>query len=84
MLHLIVILVIFAVFFVPGWSALAGAIDTAWLAKADTRLNVSTFNDIKPLFDSTTGIKIDVAHLMASLNALLFGASLLRPLASRI
>ncbi|RDF80332.1 hypothetical protein DQM24_12450, partial [Lacticaseibacillus paracasei] len=48
------------------------------------RLNVSTFNDIKPLFDSTTGIKIDVAHLMASLNALLFGASLLRPLASRI
>ena len=55
-----------------SWSALAGTIDTAWLAKANDSLNVSTLKDIEPLFDNVSGIQVDVAHLMATLNALLF------------
>lgn len=56
----------------PSWAPLAGGLNTSWLAFANSALHVSKESDFETLYDSTTGIKIGLPHMMASLNALLF------------
>jgi peptidoglycan hydrolase-like protein with peptidoglycan-binding domain len=54
------------------WIPLAGGLDSGWLATANSALEVSGNSGFASLYDSVTGIKIGVPHLMAVLNALLF------------
>ncbi|KAB1970224.1 glycoside hydrolase domain-containing protein [Lacticaseibacillus casei] len=54
------------------WIPVAGGTNTGWLAKVNASLGVSGANQIEPLYDSATGIRIGTDHLMAALNSLLF------------